>query len=131
MREAMTPYVVHCTPATPLRAVARLMTEHRVHAVYVYDYGFEDDETVEPWGLVTDLALAAAALGRLDGRIAREIVTRPLITVYSDESLHHAAQLMVGNRVSHLAVLDPATQRPAGVLSTLDIARVVAGQHRR
>jgi hypothetical protein len=28
--------------------------------------------------------------------------------------------------VSHLAVVDPATRNPVGVLSTLDVARVLA-----
>jgi CBS domain-containing protein len=35
---------------------------------------------------------------------------------------------MVANSVSHLAVLDPATERPIGVLSTFDIARALAGE---
>jgi CBS domain-containing protein len=34
---------------------------------------------------------------------------------------------MAESGVSHLAVVDPATRRPVGVLSTLDIARAMAG----
>ena len=34
---------------------------------------------------------------------------------------------MAEYNVSHLAVVDPLTNRPSGVLSTLDVARVLAG----
>jgi|1186.fasta_scaffold323337_2 CBS domain-containing protein len=35
--DVMTPEVTHWTPDTPLRDVARLMTDHHVHAIYVFD----------------------------------------------------------------------------------------------
>jgi CBS domain-containing protein len=52
----------------------------------------------------------------------------PLQTVISDEPVARAADLITTSGVSHLAVLDPVTQRPVGVLSTLDIVRLVAGE---
>jgi CBS domain-containing protein len=124
--DAMTAGVISCTPETSLRAIARLMTDRHVHAVYVLDYGSEDDETVELWGIVSDLDLVAAARGDLDHRTACESAVTPLVTVRSDDSLDRAAQLMAEYGSSHLAVIDAATGRPAGVLSSLDIARVVA-----
>ena len=45
----------------------------------------------------------------------------------TDDDLRHAAQLMTESGVSHLAVVDPKTRRPVGVVSTLDVARAVAG----
>jgi CBS domain-containing protein len=122
----MTAGVISCSPDTPLRAVARLMADHSVHAVYVFDDGVEADETVELWGLVSDLDLVAAAMGPIDELTARESSVTPLVSVSSDERLGRAAQLMVENGVSHLAVTDPASGRPLGVLSTLDVARSVA-----
>ena len=124
--DAMTTGLISCPPETPLRAVARIMTERRVHAVYVFDYGVEDDENVELWGLVSDLDLVAAARGELDAETARDVSITPLVTVLSDDTLDHAARLMAEYGVSHLAVISPTTGRPVGVLSTLDIARVVA-----
>jgi CBS domain-containing protein len=124
--DAMTNGVISCSPETPLRIVARMMTVHRVHAVYVIDYGNEDDETVELWGIVSDLDIVAAAVDYLDARTAGESSVTPLVVVHSDDPLEHAAALMAENAVSHLAVLDPLTGRPVGVLSTLDIARVVS-----
>jgi CBS domain-containing protein len=124
--DAMTTGLISCTPETSLRAVARLMATRRVHAIYVFDYGFEDDETSQLWGLVSDIDLVAAARAQIDERTAGDSSVTPLVSVRSDESLDRAAQLMAENGVSHLAVTDPKTRRPAGVLSSLDIARVVA-----
>jgi CBS domain-containing protein len=120
--------VIHCTPETSIRAVARMMASHGVHAVYVFDYGAESDEDVEPWGLVSDLDVAAAASGHLDEQTAGDSSVRPLLTVTSDKQLSEAAELMTLNGIAHLAVLDPATQRPVGVISTLDIARSIAAE---
>lgn len=123
--EVMTPGVIHCAPETPLRNVARLMIENHVHAVYVFDYGFEDDEAAQMWGLVSDLDLVAA-LPVIDERTAGNSAVTPLVTVSLYERLDRAAQLMAESANAHLGVIDPRTGRPAGVLSTLDIARVVA-----
>jgi len=121
--DAMTPGVISCPPDTPLREVAALMVERRVHGIYVFD-DRSDDRSL--WGLVSDLDLVAGARGGLGGSTARDAAVAPLVSVHADESLDRAARLLAENGVSHLAVLDPRTARPVGVLSTLDIARVVA-----
>ena len=105
----------------------RLMAEHAVHAIYVFDYGEEDDETVSLWGLISDLDVVAAADAVLDGRTARESAVTPLVTIASSDRLADAARRMAVTSVSHLAVLDPATGRPCGVVSTLDVVRYLAG----
>jgi CBS domain-containing protein len=128
--DAMTTGIISCPPETPLRKVAQIMVRERVHAIYVFDYGIEDDETTELWGLVSDLDLVAAARGDLTAMRARDASVTPLLTVASDDSLDHAAQLLAEHGVSHLAVVDPWTRRPVGVLSTLDVARVIAEQGR-
>jgi CBS domain-containing protein len=124
--DVMTEGLISCAPATPLRSVARLMATHRVHSVFVFDYGQEDDETTELWGLVSDLDLVAAAWADVDEQTAGESAVTPLVFVARDDNLRHAAQLMAESGVSHLAVVDPATERPVGVISTLDIARAIA-----
>lgn len=125
--DAMTTGVISCAPDTPLRHVARIMADARVHAVYVFDYGVEDDEAVQLWGLVSDLDLVAAARGDIDARTARDTSVTPLLRVLSDDSLERAAQLMSEYGVAHLAVIDPSTDRPSGVLSSLDLARMITG----
>jgi CBS domain-containing protein len=126
--DAMSHGVIHCAPETPMRSVARLMATYGVHAVYVFDYGSEDDVSMELWGLVSDLDVAAAAAGVLDRVTARERAVAPLYTVASDEPLSVAAELMALKSTSHLAVLDPRTLRPTGVVSTLDVARAIAAE---
>jgi CBS domain-containing protein len=123
--DEMTAGVISCAPETPLRNVARLMAERRVHAVFVFDYGREDDETTELWGIVSDLDVAAAATGDIDCRTAADSAVTPLVMVTSDTPLARAADLMATSGSPHLAVLDPSTRRPVGVISTLDIARAV------
>lgn len=127
----MTSGLISCPPDTPLRVVAQIMARKRVHAVYVFDYGSEDDETVELWGIVSDVDLVAAARGDFDELTARDSSVTPLLTIESDDRLDRAAQMLAENGVSHLAVLDPLTGRPCGVLSTLDIARVIASEEAR
>jgi CBS domain-containing protein len=122
----MTSGLISCPPETPLRVVAQIMAREHVHAVYVFDYGAEDDETIELWGIVSDLDLVAAALGDLDDLTARDSSITPLLTISSDERLERAAQLLAEHGVTHLAVVDPLTHRPCGVLSTLDVAGVIA-----
>jgi CBS domain-containing protein len=123
--EAMSTSLIHCSPETPLRVVARLMATHRIHGVYVFDYSAEDDESTSLWGLVTDLDLVAA-LPVIDERTAGNSAVTPLVTIASDDAIEQAAQMMAENASTHLAVIDPETGRPVGVLSTMDIARVIA-----
>jgi len=124
--DAMTSGVIRCCPGTPLRKVARLMAEHNVHGIYVFDYGEEDDETVALWGLVSDFDVVAAVEGDVDRLTARHSAVSPPLTIESSEPLAAAARLMSETGVSHLAVVDPDTGRPAGVISTLDVVRFVA-----
>jgi len=124
--DAMTSGLISCTPEATLRMVAKIMATHHIHAVYVFDYGREDDETVELWGLVSDLDVAAAVGADLDARTARNSAVTPLVVVRDDETVERAAALMAEHSVSHLAVLDRSSGRPIGVLSTLDIAAAVA-----
>jgi CBS domain-containing protein len=123
--DAMSTGVIHCAPQTPLRSVAHLMASRDVHAVYVFDYGYEDDETVQLWGIVSDLDVVAA-YPVVDERTAGSSAVMPLVTILLDAPLAKAAELMAAKGTGHLAVIDPATQRPVGVLSSLDIARVIA-----
>jgi CBS domain-containing protein len=124
--DVMTEGLISCAPSTPLRSVARLMSKHRVHSVFVFDDGLEDDEKTELWGLVSDLDLVASAWADVDEQTAGESAVTPLVYVSKSDDLRHAAQLMAESGVSHLAVVDPLTRRPFGVVSTLDIARAIA-----
>jgi CBS domain-containing protein len=68
------------------------------------------------------LAAATEAPDTLAGSCA----TSEFVTVAPGERLDAAAQLMQQHDVSHLMVVDRAGDVPIGVLSTLDIAGIVA-----
>jgi CBS domain-containing protein len=109
-------------PSTPLRVLARLMAQQRVHAVAVAD----PDHARRPWGIVTDLDVAAAAAEDSD-ETAGEAVKQDVLTVSATDSLSWAAHEMTEHGVSHLVVVDPATGHPSGIISTLDVAAAFGG----
>jgi CBS domain-containing protein len=124
--EAMHPGVITCPRGASLRTVARMMAAFRVHCVVVFD---ERDEAAGTsfWGVVSDLDLAAGlSENSLDERTAGEIAGSPVVSVFSDETLDRAAQLMTEHGSAHLVVVEPETRLPVGVLSTLDLARFAA-----
>jgi CBS domain-containing protein len=57
---------------------------------------------------------------------AGEVATGDLPTIGVDEPLDSARELMVEHEVRHALVVDPRSGRPVGVLSTLDLAGVLA-----
>jgi CBS domain-containing protein len=126
--DAMHPGLISCSLDTPLRTVARMMATYRVHAILVTAHGEEALAGGGLWGVISDAdLLRAAATANLDEQSARAIATTPALTVASGDELARAAQLMVEREASHLIVLEPQSARPIGVLSTLDVARALAG----
>ncbi|HET9115745.1 MAG TPA: CBS domain-containing protein [Gaiellaceae bacterium] len=127
--DAMSKGVISCTPETPLRVVARMMATFGVHAIFVFEHQDEDDEAAQLWAVVSDLDLVAATQAELDHITAGATAVTPFVTVAADRPLVDAAALMAQHGIAHLAVTDPKTRRPIGVVSTLDIARSVASGH--
>jgi CBS domain-containing protein len=124
--EAMHPGVITCPHGAPLRAVARMMAAYKVHCVVVFDER-EESDSGQLWGIVSDLDLAAGlSEGAIDERAAGEIAASPIVTVSATETLARAAQLMAEHGSAHLVVVDTGSGLPAGVLSTLDLARFAA-----
>ena len=121
--DAMSRGVISCPPDTPLRVVARMMAMHGVHAIFVFD---TDDEAPRLWAVVSDLDLVAATQLDLDTLTAGETAVTPLVSVAADRSIAEAGSLMAQYGIAHLAVTEPGSRRPIGVISTLDIARAVA-----
>lgn len=124
--DAMHPGLITCRADDPLRTVARLMSTYRVHAVFVT--ARREDEEGSRWGVVSDTALLRASRqGSLDGMTAGEVAETPVLSVSSANELDAVAELMVERGVSHVVVVERHTKRPLGVLSTLDVARALAG----
>jgi CBS domain-containing protein len=101
------------------------MARHRVHCLVVCDNGCEPGTGV--WAILSDLDLIAAAGVRpADEQTAEGSAASPVVQVAPTDTLEHAAQLMTEYASAHLVVVDPGTQHPVGVLSTLDIAHAIA-----
>jgi CBS domain-containing protein len=127
--EAMSHGVISCAPETPLRTVAGMMATYGVHAIFVFEHADEDDESPQLWAVVSDLDLAAATQLDLDTLTAGATAVTPLVNVSADSSIAEAGSLMAQYGIAHLAVTEPSSRRPIGVISTLDIARAIAAGH--
>ncbi len=126
--DAMHPGLISCSLDTPLRTVARMMATYRVHAILVTSHGEEELPGGNLWGIVSDVNLIRAAeTGDVDQQTVRTIAATPVVTVASSDELARAAQLMSEREISHLIVVERRSPRPIGVVSTLDIARALAG----
>jgi CBS domain-containing protein len=124
--DAMSNGVISCSPETPLRTVARMMATYGVHAIFVFEHADEDDEAPQLWAVVSDLDLVAATRLDLDTLTAGATAVTPLVTIASDSSIAEAGSLMAQYGIAHLAVTEPGSRRPIGVISSLDIARAIA-----
>jgi CBS domain-containing protein len=118
--DAMRSGVISCSGEATLVEVARIMATNHVHALVVRD-AMPDGR----WGIVTATDVVEFA-GEAADRTAASCANADVVTVGSGQTLEEAAALMRRHDVSHLAVVDPAQTMPLGVLSTLDLAGVVA-----
>jgi CBS domain-containing protein len=122
--DAMHPGVISCPETTPLRVVARMLAAHRVHAVIVF--GEHRAAESGEWSVVSDVDLVRASQGfDVEAAAAGDIAASPVVLVAPNDALDHAARVMVENETTHLIVVEPRSGRPIGVLSTLDIAKVL------
>jgi len=123
--DAMRPGVMSCRPDVPAVDVARMMATHHIHAVVVEGVHLDaaHGETLV-WGVVSDLDLARAAHAGIDDLTAGDLAATEPLTVALSTSLAEAAQTMDAHATAHLIVIDAG--RPAGMVSTLDIAGALA-----
>jgi CBS domain-containing protein len=125
--DVMHPGLISCPPETPLRSVARMLATYRVHAVVVFPRHMGDVDHTLAWGVVSDLDVARAAQeGDLE-QTAGAAAASPVRTVDAVAPLAEAVSAMVADGISHVIAVDPRSGRPVGMLSTLDVARTLAG----
>jgi CBS domain-containing protein len=123
--DAMHPGILSCEPDATLPEVAQIMATHHVHCVAVVGISHEQPECFV-WGIISDVDLVQAGIEGGVEMTARALATQPVVVVEPAMSLRDAAREMLANGVSHAVVTSPAAQRPVGVLSTLDVAGVLA-----
>jgi CBS domain-containing protein len=122
--DAMRPRVLSCTPDTPLITAAQRMSGEHVHALVVLAPRTHPDARV-PWAVLTDRDLLRNA-DRAEELTAGDVASPQLLEVLPGDPLGEVAGRMVAEGVAHALVTDPRTRRPIGVVSTLDIAGIVA-----
>ena len=120
VHNAMRVGVITCRPQTRLSDVAKMMVGYDTHSVVVADV-----DAGGLWGIVTSLDLARAA-DQLDTLTASDVASTDLVTIKSDASLREAGKLMDEHRISHLIAVQPEDGRPAGVISSRDLAAAAA-----
>lgn len=127
VRDAMQLGLFECPADTGLTALAQIMADKSIHGVVVE--GVERrDHNGKPleWGIVSDRDLMRGLESGREGVTAGELAAAELLVVKPADTLEHAVRLMVEHEATHVIVASPDTGRPAGMLSTLDVARAVA-----
>ena len=124
VRDAMRPEILSCSPDAPLRTVARTMAVEHVHCVVVQ--GGPDQDRKDRWAIVSDETLLRNAGEDFSRRTAGWAAVAEYPTITPSESVDRAVDMMITQHVRHLVVVDELTRRPVGVLSTLNVARLLA-----
>jgi CBS domain-containing protein len=112
--------VITVAPHDPLELVARNMDEHNVGAVIVVDHE-------QPVGIVTDrdLALALSVGGATARTHAAGVMTTPVETIVTGESVYQATQIMRDRHVRRLAVVDDEGEL-IGIVTLDDLLRLLS-----
>jgi CBS domain-containing protein len=121
-REVMALRVVACPPSAALTEVATLMSVHQVHAVVV--------EAGAP-GLITARDVVRAALAGATTAAEAEAVADEPSAVSTYDTLQTVAERMVDDHVAHVLVRERGADQVRGVVSSFDIAAVLAGHDPR
>jgi CBS domain-containing protein len=124
--DAMHPGILSCDAEATLTEVARIMTTHHVHCIVVR--GAAEDEGGESpvWGIISDFDLLRAGIRPDAPDTAAALARQPVVRVETTAALRHTAELMMTKGTGHVVAVDPQTGYPIGILSTLDIAGVLA-----
>ena len=123
--DAMHPGIVSCEPDATLTEAARMMATHHVHCLAVIGVSHQGPE-FGVWGILSDLDLVRAGVGDGAEKTAGALAQESVYSVTPATPLREAGQLMLTHGTSHLVVIEAESERPIGILSTLDIAGVLA-----
>jgi CBS domain-containing protein len=120
--DAMRHGVLSCPADATLRDAARTMSLHHVHTIVVTDPA--DGSAA---GILSDSVLLGALLDFPRGdRPLADVADADVSAISSDQPLTVAAELMRERGIDHVLVRDAESGRPSGMLSTLDVAGILA-----
>lgn len=125
VKDIMQRGVIACRPTTPLKTVAKAMSDRDISAIVVID------EQGYLQGIVsqTDLVRLEAEQGTFDALPdlqSAQIMSSDVITATADEPLEQAASRLIDHNVHRLIVVQPENghNKPIGILSLTDLARL-------
>ena len=121
LSSVMTPDPVVCTPDTPIREVAQMMTRNDCGEIPVV----ESERNAKPLGVVTDrdITLRIVAEGRdIASARASDAMTSPATTVREDASIDDVCALMEREQIRRVVVVNNAG-KVCGIVAQADIAR--------
>jgi CBS domain-containing protein len=123
--DVMHPGIHTAGPDTTITELAAMMAERGIHCVVIE--GVRPDRSGERlvWGVVSDRDLLSALHAGGDATAGQIALTEAAV-VARQAGLDEAVTLRVEHDLSHVIVVDETDGRPAGVLSSLDVARAVA-----
>ena len=119
VKDVMSSPVVTAEENSPVSQVARLMKKHNIGCVIV------NNESGRPIGIITerDIVERVVAKDLKPGEIkAREIMSKPLVTIDSEKTISDAARDMSRLNIRRLAVMYKGEL--AGIISSKDILAV-------
>jgi CBS domain-containing protein len=143
-KDLMTRDVITVTPDTPILGIARLLADRHISAVPVTDAdrrvvgivsegdllhqvgGFEDEKPGFFEALFSDPGRMAAQYAKGHGRVARDVMTRDVISVTEDAPAAEIAKLLDKNHIRRVLVLKDG--RLAGVVTRADLLRAIVTQ---
>jgi len=147
-RDVMTTSVASVRPDTPRRAIAQLLIERCISAVPVVDQngvpigmvsegdligrGDSDREARRDWWLTIlaegeELNPEFLAGLRAPERVARDIMSGPIVAVDEGTDLSEVAKLLVAHRIKRMPVVRDG--HIVGVVSRADLVRAFAKEH--
>lgn len=147
-RDVMTTNVVTVEEATPVEEIARRLIEHRISAVPVRDSAGRvigivsegdlmrrreaETEASTPWwlALVSSPAELAEDYVKTHGHLARDVMTRDVVSVEDSTPVEEIAALLERNRIKRVPVL--ADGELVGIVSRANLLHglVTASVHR-
>jgi CBS domain-containing protein len=125
VRDCMHAGVIACAPDTPLVEVAETMQARGISALVVVAGGLAVG-VISKTDLV-NVAFVQPYMRHWRGMTARHLMTSPVVSVDPRTPFAEAVRLLDERRIHRLVVTDEG-QRPIGILSLTDVARVLSAR---
>jgi CBS domain-containing protein len=118
LRSKTPPDVITVVPELPLQEAIRVMVDHNVGALVVFDTALR--------GIISErdvLRHAATDVLRLQGARVSDLMTANVITITADTDINDVMNLMAAHNIRHLPVL--ANGSLIGIISIRDVVNAL------